>query len=579
MKASEIREKFHIFFEQKDHKRIPSASLVPVNDSSVLFTTAGMHPLIPYLMGEKHPLGKRLVNVQKCLRTGDIAEVGDDTHLTFFEMLGNWSLGDYWKEESIKWSYEFMTGEQWLGLKPSRLAVSVFKGDADAPKDEESEKIWLSLGIAPERIAFLGKEDNWWGPPGASGPCGPDTEIFYWTGKGDSPEGFDPSDKLWVEIWNNVFIQYEKTPNGQIVPLKQKNVDTGMGLERIAAVMQNAQNLYQTELFKPVIEAIHSFSKSFLQDSRALRVIADHVRAAVFCVADDVVPSNKDRGYVLRRLIRRAVTMGKRIGIERDLCRTAGFAVIESLKDQYPELDNPLKILEEMDREEVKFRQTLGKGLSIIEKKKHLTGKEAFDLFQTYGFPFELTMELAEVPDPLGFEEEFKRHQELSRTASLGQFKGGLTSHSGAVVKLHTATHLLNAALRKVLGEHVMQKGSNITEERTRFDFSHDKKMTDEEKTMVENLVNDWILADLPVKKETMPLNEAKKSGAVGAFGEKYSDTVSVYTVYDPKTGISVSKEFCGGPHVERTGQIGKFKLAKEEAVAHGVRRIKATVS
>jgi alanyl-tRNA synthetase len=580
MTAHEIREKFLQFFELKNHKRIPSASLVPANDPTVLFTTAGMHPLVPFLMGDAHPEGRRLVDVQKCLRTDDIEEVGDETHLTFFEMLGNWSLGDYWKGESINWSYEFLTGANWLALDPKRLAVSVFAGDSDAPFDDESFGIWKSLGFSESRIAKLGKKDNWWGPPGTSGPCGPDTEIFYWTGAGEAPETFDPANKSWVEIWNNVFMQYKKNQDGTFEPLAQKNVDTGMGLERICAVIQNKPSIYDTDLFMPIRDRIMGIASK--NDDKAVRVISDHIRAATFMIADGVIPSNKDRGYILRRLIRRAITYGKKLGIDSGLTSQVAQTVIENYSPAYPELNNPA-ILQELSKEETKFLQTLDKGLKLLEGKDSLSGKEAFDLFQTYGFPFELIKELnASVRADSKIEEDFKnelsKHQDLSRTASAGQFKGGLASHSEQVVKLHTATHLMNAALRKVLGDQVMQKGSNITEERTRFDFNYGEKMTDEQKAQVESLVNNWILADLTVKKEIMPIEEARKLNAVGAFGEKYGETVSIYTIFDPKTDIVVSREFCGGPHVEHTGVIGKFRIQKEEAVSAGVRRIKAVI-
>ena len=575
MKSSELRKKYLNFFEENGHKVIPSASLVPANDPTVLFTTAGMHPLVPFLLGEKHPQGDKLVNYQKCLRTDDIDEVGDNTHLTFFEMLGNWSLGSYWKEESIKMSYEFLTNQKWLGISQDKLAVTVFEGDKDAPKDEESAQIWKSLGFKDSRIAYLGKKDNWWGPPGASGPCGPDTEIFYWTGKESAPEKFDPEDKNWVEIWNNVFMQYEKTLEGKFIALKQKNVDTGMGLERITTALQAKDNVYDTDLFSPIIEKIKILTQK--ADLKSERIIADHLRAAVFLIADGIAPSNKDRGYIARRLIRRAITYGQKLGIEKDFTTDVAAVVIENFQHFYPELKNQ-NVLEELKKEETKFRTTLGKGLKILEKQTNLTGKEAFDLFQTYGFPFELTKEFGIVQDPEEFEAEFKKHQNLSRTASAGQFKGGLASNSDKVVRLHTATHLMNAALRKVLGGEVWQKGSNITEERTRFDFTHDKKMTDEEKLEVEKLVNEWVKRDLKVKRETMGLEDARKLGAIGVFGEKYPDTVSVYTVFDPTSDEVISREFCGGPHVEHTGVIGKFKIQKEEAVSAGVRRIKATI-
>ncbi len=575
MKAHELRQKYLEFFESKGHKIIPSASLVPANDPTVLFTTAGMHPLVPFLLGQLHPQGPRLTNVQKCLRTDDIDEVGDATHLTFFEMLGNWSLGDYWKEDAIRWSFEFLTDKDFLGLDKSRLAVSVFAGDSDAPKDEESAKIWKSLGIPDEKIAYLPKKDNWWGPAGQTGPCGPDTEMFYWAGKNEPPRRFDPNDKLWVEIWNDVFMQYEKTSDSKFIPLKQKNVDTGMGLERMSAILEGKDNIFETELFVPILDKIKSLASQ--SDQKSERIIADHMRAAVFLLADGIVPSNKDRGYILRRLIRRSVTYGQKLGIEHDFTIDVANTVIENYSGVYPELKNP-QIEIELKKEELKFRQTLGKGLKMLEKMGSISGKDAFDLFQTYGFPFELTKEFAVVANPESFEEEFKKHQELSRTASAGQFKGGLADHSDKIIRLHTATHLMNAALRKVLGSDVWQKGSNIKEERTRFDFTHGSKMTDEQKQEVEKLVNGWISRDLQVKKEIMPLQEARKLNAIGVFGEKYPETVSVYTVYDPATNEIISREFCGGPHVEHTGLIGKFHIAKEEAVSAGVRRIKAVI-
>src|SRR5258708_2061938 len=576
MNSNELRKKYLKFFEEKGHAVIPSAPLVPANDPTVLFTTAGMHPLVPFLLGQEHPSGKRLTNVQKSFRTDDIGEVGDNIHNTFFEMLGNWSLGDYWKEDAIKWSYEFLTDEKWLALEKEKLAVTIFAGDEDAPKDEESAKIWKSLGFKDDRIAYLGKKDNWWGPPGQTGPCGPDTEMFYWIGKEQPPQKFDPEDKQWVEIWNDVFMQYNKTAEGKFEPLKQRNVDTGMGMERVTSILENKDNVYDTELFAPIILKIRSLADK--QDTKSERIIADHLRAAVFLIADGVTPSNKDRGYVLRRLIRRSITYGQKLGIDHDFTPEIANVIISEYEEIYPELKNSA-VIDELKKEETKFRVTLAKGMKILESKENITGKQAFDLFQTYGFPFELTREFTVVANPSEFEEEFKKHQELSRTASAGQFKGGLASHSDKIIRLHTVTHLMNAALRKVLGENVWQKGSNITEERTRFDFTHDKKMGDEEKQEVEKLVKGWIERDLTVKKEILPLEEAKKLGAIGVFGEKYPDTVYIYTVFDPKSDEVVSREFCGGPHVEHTGIIGKFKIAKEEAVSAGVRRIKAVIN
>lgn len=571
------------FFKEKGHKTIPSASLVPENDPTVLFTTAGMHPLVPYLMGEVHPEGVRLANFQKCLRTDDIDEVGDDTHLTFFEMLGNWSLGDYWKRESISWSYEFLTDPKWLNIPSAKLAVTVFAGDNDAPRDDESADIWKSLRVSDSRIAYLGKKDNWWGPPGATGPCGPDTEIFYWTGDEEAPEAFDPSDKRWVEIWNNVFMQYRKTEEGKYEVLAQKNVDTGMGLERIAAVLQGVKTIYETDLFLPIIEKVRAMANTI--DKKAERIIADHLRAATFLISDGVAPSNKDRGYILRRLIRRAVTYGKRLGIENEFSTEVGAAVINHYETAYRALErHENRIIEELNGEEAKFRETLTNGMKVLAGLDQVTGKEAFDLFQSYGFPYELTRELVasrglETGElEKQFIEEFKKHQELSRTASAGQFKGGLASSSEKVTRYHTVTHLMNAALRKVLGTQIYQKGSNINEERTRFDFSYDKKMTDVEKRQVESLVNEWIGKNLPVEKEIMTEQEARSLGAIGVFGEKYPEKVSIYTVSDPGSGEVISREFCGGPHVDSTGAIGKFRIIKEEAVAAGVRRIKAVI-
>jgi alanyl-tRNA synthetase len=577
MLAEELRRKYLEFFEKKGHKVIPSASLVPQNDPTVLFTTAGMHPLVPFLLGEKHPLGPRLVNFQKSVRTDDIDEVGDDTHLTFFEMLGNWSLGDYWKDEAIKWSFEFLTSKDWLGFDLKNLAVTVFGGDEDAPRDDESAKIWENLGIQKDRIRYLGKKDNWWGPAGVTGPCGPDTEMFYWTGEGDAPEIFDVENKKWVEIWNNVFMQYNKTIDGKYESLAQKNVDTGMGLERVSAILAEKSTVFDTYLFQPMIEKIQSLAKK--TDTKSERIIADHLRAATFLICDGVSPSNKDRGYILRRLIRRAVTYGKKLGIENEFSTEIAAVVIHNYSDIYKDLSHHANhILDELNKEEMKFRVTLSKGLKLLEGKDKLTGREAFDLFQSYGFPFELIEEFGKYSDRKEFEEEFAKHQELSRTASAGQFKGGLADHTDKIIRLHTVSHLMNAALRKVLGENVWQRGSNITEERTRFDFTHDKKMTDEEKKKVEELVNDWITRGLPVKKEILPLEDAKKLGAIGVFGEKYPDTVSVYSIIDPQTGEIISREFCGGPHVEQTGIIGNFKIIKEEASSAGIRRIKAIV-
>ncbi|MBU2109864.1 alanine--tRNA ligase [Patescibacteria group bacterium] len=562
MNSKTIREKFLEFFTEKGHVIIPSASLIPnETDPTVLFTTAGMHPLVPYLLGEKHPAGNRVANVQKCIRTIDIDEVGDNIHLTFFEMLGNWSFGDYFKKEAIEWSWEFLVSPKWLGLNPDKISVSVFSGDKDAPRDEESAKIWQSLGVPKERIFYKGKEDNWWGPAGQTGPCGPDTEMFI---KG-------------TEIWNDVFMQYNKIAEGEYEPLKQKNVDTGMGLERIAMIMQDSASVFETDLFAPIVAKIKSqISNLKSVDERSIRIIADHVKAAVFIIADGVEPSNLGRGYVLRRLIRRAIRHGKLLGIE-DFTKEIAKVVIDIYKDSYPEVEkNKGKIFEELNKEEERFRKTLEAGLKEFNKLSIVSGKDAFNLYQTYGFPLEMTKELAQEKElqinKKEFEEEFHRHQELSRTASVGMFKGGLAEASEQTAKLHTATHLLHQVLREVLGNHVAQKGSNITAERLRFDFSHSQKMTDEEIKKVEDLVNEKIKENLMVAYEEMSVEEAKEEGALGVFEHKYGEKVKVYSVGE------YSKEICGGPHAENTSQLGHFKILKEEASAAGVRRIKAVL-
>ncbi len=605
MDSKELRQKFLKFFEEKGHKVIPSASLVPENDPSVLFTTAGMHPLVPYIMGEDHPKGKRLTDSQKCIRTDDIEDVGDRVHHTFFEMLGNWSFGDYFKEDAIKYSYEFLTDKKWLGIDKNKLAVTVFMGDKDAPFDEDSYNIWLSLGIPKERIARLGKKDNWWGPAGETGPCGPDTEMFFWSAKEKAPEKFDPNDDRWTEIWNDVFMQYNKKKDGKFETLKQKNVDTGMGLERMLAVLNGFDDDYRTDLFTPIIKRIEKLSdmeygektdeeyvKEDLQcwvDVRIqFRIIADHVKAAIFAINDGVIPSNKQAGYVTRRLIRRTIVKGHQVGIKENFLADFVEVIQEIYKGIY-DLKADL-ITKELKSEEDKFRKTLQVGLKEFEKVsvKSISGKDAFDLYQNYGFPLEMVEELAKEKklkvDKKGFEEEFKKHQELSRSASAGMFKGGLADDSEMATKYHTATHLLNAALREVLGDHVEQRGSNINAERLRFDFSHDVKMTDEEKKKVEDLVNGQIANNLPVTKEEMTVEEAKKQGAVGVFGEKYGEKVSVYTITNPTPGVGLkgervfSREICGGPHVKNTGELGRFKIKKEESSSKGVRRIKAVL-
>ena len=586
MTAKEIRQKYLEFFKEKKHAVLPSAPLLPENDPTVLFTTAGMHPLVPYLLGERHPEGKRLADFQKCIRTCDIDEVGDDTHLTFFEMLGNWSLGDYFKKEAIEMSFEFLTSEKWLNVPVSKLAVSVFKGDDDAPQDKEAADIWKKLGIPVHKIAYLPKKANWWGPAGQTGPCGPDTEMFYWVGKGNPPKDSNPEndEKNWVEIWNDVFMQYNKTADGKFEPLRQKNVDTGMGLERVAAVLQGKKSVYDTELFLPIIEKISALTNiKYSEYPKSYRIIADHLRASTMMAGDGVKPSNIDQGYVMRRLMRRAIRHGKLLGIEHDFTAVIAKKVIHILSDIYPELNHEEEILNVFNTEEQKFRKTINHGLKEFEKlmermvNSAIHGNDAFHLYDTFGFPIEMTEELAFERgfkvDREGFEKAFKEHQEKSRMGAEEKFKGGLQDNSEATTKLHTATHLLHAALHKVLGDHANQKGSNITAERLRFDFTHPEKMTPEQLAQVEKFVNDAIVTDAEVKYETMTIDEAKKSGAIGLFESKYGDKVKVYSIGN------FSKEICGGPHVERTGVLGKFKIIKEESSSAGVRRIKAILT
>lgn len=589
MRAEELREKFLNFFESKGHKILPSSPLIPEDDPTVLFTTAGMHPLIPFLLGEKHPAGTRLCNVQKCLRTDDIEEVGDISHLTFFEMLGNWSLGDYFKKEAIEWSFEFLTSAKQLSLDKNKLAVSCFAGDDNIGRDEESAQIWESLGINKNRIAFLGKKENWWGPINNVGPCGPDTEMFYWVGKGEAPENFDPQNNNWVEIWNDVFMTYSKTIEGKFELLNQKNVDTGMGLERTLTVVNHLSSVFETELFLPIIKQLEIISNKKYEDyQKEIRIIADHLKAAIFLLSEKLEPSNVDRGYVLRRLIRRAVRFGRLLGIDDIFSFKLLDPVIKIYGDRYSSLkENKDFIEEQLVKEEEKFSKTLSKGLNILEKliknQKIISGKQAFDLYQSYGFPLELTKEIANEKNILinekEFYEEFKKHQDLSRTASAGMFKGGLTSHSEQAIKYHTATHLLHQALIDVLGEEIKQKGSNINEERLRFDYSCFQKPTSEQLKKVEDVVNEKIKENLSVIMKEMSLQEARKLGAIGLFEEKYGNRVKVYFIggsKDKKLKDAYSKEICGGPHVENTSVLGHFKIIKEEAISNGVRRIKA---
>ena len=586
MEKIDLKKTFLNFFEEKGHKIIPSAPIIPENDPTVLFNTAGMQPLVPYLKGEPHPEGHRLADVQKCFRTNDLDAIGDETHHTFFEMLGNWSLGDYFKKESITWSFELLT--QRLHIPLEKLAVTVFKGNDVVEADEESASIWESLGVSRDRIAFLGEENNWWPNMELLGPCGPDTEIFYWRGETPAPEKFDPDDETWVEIWNNVFMQYNHEQDGSFKPLKNKNVDTGLGVERVTAVLEGKTDNYKSSIWKDVIEKIEEVSGKSYDDekyTKAMRIIADHLRAIIIIAGDDVgiKPSNTDQGYILRRLIRRTIRYAKKLEIDINSNWEAQIAelLINKYAPYYEELERNRKvILEVLENEKIKFNRTLEKGLREFEKiVSHLEGDlidkdNAFKLYDTYGFPIELTEELANERglkvDTKGFKEKFQEHQAKSREGSAGKFKGGLASTGEMETKYHTATHLLNAALKKVLGPHVHQKGSNITAERMRFDFSHDKKMTDEEKKQAEDLVNEYIKMAIPVERFEMKKEDALKLGAEAMFIEKYGDVVSVYKIGD------VSIELCGGPHVKNTSELGTFKIKKEEASSAGVRRIKA---
>jgi len=587
--ARELKRLYIEFFEERGHKTISNASLVPENDPTVLFTTAGMHPLVPYLLGQKHPLGKRLVNVQKCLRTDDIDQIGDDFHLTFFEMLGNWSLGDYFKEESIGWSYEFLTDRKWLGLDEKRLSVTVFAGDEDAPRDDVSARIWESLGIPKERIFYLPKKDNWWGLASGTGPCGPDTEIFFDTGKEPCGKDCKPgcSCGKYFEIWNNVFMEYKRTSDGKYELLSQKNVDTGMGVERTVAVLRGMDSVYDIEVFKPIVDKIRELAKrekTTEKQEKSERIIADHVRASVFILGDEkgVVPSNLDKGYILRRLIRRALRHGRLLGIEQDFVADLAANAIDLHAQNYPELKNKREfILTELRNEEQRFKNALTKGLrkfeEIARRTKRIGGKDAFLLFQSFGFPIEMTRELGEENgisvDEEGFEQEFQKHQQVSRAGVEKRFKGGLSDTSEQTVKMHTATHLLNEALRRILKkEDIVQKGSNITQERLRFDFNFGRKLTEQEIADAEKTVNDQIVRALPVKRQEMTVKEAKAKGAQAEFEHKYGDRVSVYSIGD------FSVEICGGPHVSNTKEIGRFKIVKEESVAAGTRRIKAVL-
>ncbi len=592
MTSGELRSMWLNFFKSKGHAVIPSASVIPENDPTVLFTTAGMHPLVPYLLGSKHPAGTRLTDVQKCIRTGDIDEVGDASHLTFFEMLGNWSLGDYFKKEMIAWSWEFLTSPEYLGLDKDKLAFTVFEGEGDIPRDDEAANYWMENGVKKENIYFLPREHNWWGPAGQTGPCGPDTEMFII--KDQPPCGPDCSPACscgrFLEIWNDVFMQYNKTADGQYVPMAKKNVDTGMGLERTVCTLNGCKTVYETDAFTNIIAKISELSGKHYDDdeatTKAFRIVADHLRTSTFIMGDPrgVSPSNVDQGYVLRRLIRRAVRFGMELGMPEGFTAEIGKVVINQYAEVYPELkQNENFVLEQFKLEETRFARTLRQGEREFEKavsrmgeNKVIDGVVAFNLYATYGFPIEMTRELAKehglTVDEAGFEKHFAEHQKSSHAGAEQRFKGGLADSSAQSARLHTATHLLHAALRRVLGDEVAQKGSNITPERLRFDFSFGRKVTKDELAQVEALVNEWIKADVPVVMTETTVEDAKKEGAIGLFESKYGERVRMYTMGE------YSKEICGGPHASHTGELVSFKILKEESSSAGVRRIKAVI-
>jgi len=601
--SCELKRLFIRYFEEKGHKVVPNASLLPEGDPTVLFTTAGMHPLVPFLLGQPHPLGKRLVNVQRCIRTDDIDKVGDNLHLTFFEMLGNWSLGDYFKEDAIEWSLEFLTDNKWLGLDMERIYVTVFAGDEDAPRDEETARIWQNLGIPEERIFHFPKKDNWWGPAGTTGPCGPDTEMFYDTEKKPCSKDCRPgcSCGKYFEIWNNVFMEYTKTAGGKYERLEQRNVDTGMGVERTVATLQGKESVYEIGTCRPIVDRITEIAEIGTKDEKretSMRIITDHIRAATFILGDEnsVVPSNVGQGYVLRRLIRRAIRHGREIGIESEFLSELAKIVMNLHKKDYPKLNEKRDfVLNELKKEELKFRRTLTKGLDKFQKltmgKRKLSGKDSFLLFQSFGFPLEMTKELGEergiYVDQDEFEEEFERHQEISRAGAAKKFRGGLSDASEQTMKLHTTTHLLNEALRRVLKrQDIVQKGSNITPERLRFDFNFDRELTEEEIRRVEELVNVQIEKSLPVRRKKMTVEKARIAGAQAVFEHKYRGRVFVYFIGDFSVEICGGPHVkntqdlgtfkCGGPHVKNTQDLGTFKIVKEESIAAGVRRIRA---
>lgn len=587
MITSEILKKKYIeFFLEHNHKRIANAPLIPENDPTALFISAGMHPLVPYLLGQQHPSGKRLVNTQKCLRTSDIDEVGDSFHLSFFEMLGNWSLGDYFKEESIKMSYEFLTSEKWLNIDPEKLSYTVFAGDEDSPRDMDSANVWMELGVPEERIYYLPKEDNWWGPIGSTGPCGPDTEIFYDTGLPACSETCQPGCNCgkYCEIWNNVFMEYNRTPDGKYKLLEQKNVDTGMGVERTTAILQGKDNVYETEIFAPLVEEVKGLAgleEVEPSQVKSIRIIVEHARAATFLLAEGIVPLNSEQGYVLRRMIRKAIRHGKLLGVDDEFLSVLAEKVIETYSWDYPYLkENEETIISELKKEHKKFSNTLHKGLNrfnrMARKNKKINGKDAFLLYQSFGFPIEIIVELGEennIPiDVEGFYAEFEKHQKVSRAGADKRFGSGLADHSDKTVRLHTATHLLNEALRKVLGDQVEQRGSNITPARLRFDFNFHRKVTKEELKQVEDLVNKQIKKAIPVEKFETTFEKAKEMGAQAVFEQRYGDKITVYSIDD------FSMEVCSGPHVENTKDIGHFRIKKEEGISAGVRRIRAVV-
>jgi alanyl-tRNA synthetase len=619
----ELRKKYLDFFKSKGHAIIPSASLIPENDPTVLFTTAGMHPLVPYLMGEKHPLGKRLCNVQKCIRTGDIDDVGDSWHLSFFEMMGNWSLGDYFKTEAVEMSFEFLTSKQYLAIPIERLSTTVFKGDSDAPREDTADKVWTKLGIASNRLHFLPKEDNWWGPAGITGPCGPDSEMFYHVEdiqeKSDDEFNLLNKQGKFCEIWNDVFMQYNKTAEGKYVPLAQQNVDTGMGVERTVSVLNGYNNAFEMDTLKPILEKVLEISgrkgktQKDLSDAerKSVRIITDHLRTATMVLGDDkaVVPSNVDQGYILRRFIRRSIRHARLLGIQGNFCKSIAEVVVKIMGPVYSEVEkNKEFVYAELEKEEEKFSTALENGIKVLEKKlqylgscseakettkstafvgqvpngpKQLNGKGAFDLFQSYGFPLEMTIEMCAekgfTVDKKGFEDLLVQHQELSRKGAEQKFKGGLADAGETTTKLHTCAHLTLAALKDIVDSKIEQKGANITAERLRFDFNLDRKLTEEEIKKIEEWVNNAIKDECNVTMDILPLEEAKKQGAHGTFTSKYGDQVKVYTVKG-KNGTIYSKEICGGPHVTTTSGMGKYKIIKEESSSAGIRRIKAVL-